>query len=71
MKKAVILTLERTSRRRYLSGGGLRVLGLRWVLQNIGYDVSCLQPSEGPDLEPWEKSFKIHEIRADGYIDHN
>ena len=71
MKKAVILTLERTSRRRYLSGGGLRVLGLRWVLQNIGYDVSCLQPSEGPDLEPWEKSFKIHEIRADGFMEHN
>lgn len=71
MKKAVILTLERTSRRRCLSGGGLRVLGLRWILENIGYDVICLQPSEGPDLEPWERSFKIHEIRADGFIEHD
>lgn len=71
MKKAVILTLERTSRRRFLSGGGLRVLGLRWILQKLGYEVTCLQPSSESDLEPWEQSFRIENIRSDGFIEHN
>ena len=71
MKNAVILTLERTSRKRAISGGGLRVLGLRWLLEQLGYQVICLQPNEDSDLEPWEKSFHIDHIRSDGYIQHD
>ena len=71
MKNAVILTLERTSRRRSISGGGLRVLGLRWLLEQLGYQVICLQPNEDSDLEPWERTFRIDHIRSDGYIQHN
>ncbi len=71
MKNAVILTLERTSRRRTLSGGGLRVLGLRWLLEQLGYQVICLQPNKDSDLEPWERSFCIEHIRSDGFIQHN
>ena len=68
MKNAVILTLERTSRRRAISGGGLRVLGLRWLLEQLDYQVICLQPNEDADLEPWERVFSIDHIRSDGYI---
>ena len=71
MKNAVILTLERTSRRRAISGGGLRVLGLRWLLEQLDYQVICLQPNEDADLEPWERVFSIDHIRSDGYIHHN
>ncbi len=67
----MILTLERTSRRRALSGGGLRVFGLRWLLEQIGYEVICLQPNEDSDLESWERSFCIEYIRKDGFIQHN
>jgi hypothetical protein len=71
VKTACILTLEHLNRDFALSGGALRVAGLRQCLEDLGFKVTILRKkNEIPEAEG-EKTFEIHRIRDCGLVEHN
>ncbi|MCO4782413.1 MAG: hypothetical protein KC646_08815 [Candidatus Cloacimonetes bacterium] len=66
--KICIITLEQTNRNYSLSGGALRVTGLKYLLQSMGHEVVVLQ-KEGPqDLNEDTYSFQMTEAKSDGLL---
>lgn len=63
----ILLTLEHLNRSLPLSGGALRVAGLKRVLEDAGHQVTVLRESGVPPVEG-EVLFDFLERREDGYI---
>ncbi len=63
----ILLTLEHLNRSLPLSGGALRVAGLRQILEDAGHRVTILRESGVPSVEG-EVLFDFLEKREDGYI---
>lgn len=62
-KTACIISIEHFNRDFPLSGGSLRVLGLKYLLQKLGFQVILLRPfSDVPSSGPAEKTFSLSEL---------
>ncbi len=71
MKTACILTLEHLNRDYALSGGALRVAGLRQLLEELDFNVIVLRKKNEIPEAHGEKTFEIHKIRDCGLIEHD